>query len=283
MSIASELVPIVLRELRKSFRSSKGVALSAFTLLVTVAATLLLVKADQVKRDQIPADIPMDQVREQFQQMAMKIYEEAYNVDVAQALHDAPIVLFLIFVPTIWFTPLVVAILGFDAVSAETQHKTVRYWTVRTHRVSYFVGKFLGLWSTVSVLTFAMSALIWTVCIVRGTSTAAETLSWGLRFWAMTLPISAAWCGIAILIGSLFNSPMVSLLTIFTSFFVLWVVWLIGNASHSAPLLHLYPNHYDRYLLLSSPLGLAKGIGGCLAIAAATVGAGAFRFTVRDL
>ncbi len=283
MSAATELVPIVLRELRKSFRSSKGIALTAFSLLCTLAATLLLVKADQVKRDQIPADIPMDQVHEQFQQVAMKVYEEWYNVDVANALKEAPIVFFLIFISTVWVAPLLVAILGFDAVSAETQHKTVRYWTVRTHRVSYFLGKFLGLWSTVSILTFTMSALIWAVCVVRGTTTAAETVSWGLRLWALTLPLSAAWCGIAILVGSMFNSPMVSLLTIFTSFFVLWVVWLIGNASHSAALLHLYPNHFDRYLLLCSPMGLAKGIGGCLAIATASVGAGALRFTMRDL
>ena len=41
--------------------------------------------------------------------------------------------------------------------------RRVRYWTLRTRRASYFVGKWLGLWATVSAVTFAMHALIWIV------------------------------------------------------------------------------------------------------------------------
>lgn len=283
MSVFTEIVWIVLRELRKSFRSTKGIALSVITLLVALSATLILAKANQLTKEKIPAGMSMDEVNSQLQQAAQQIYEQMYNVDVAQALHGAPITLFFIFLPTIWLSPLMVAILGFDTVSAETQYKSVRYWTNRVRRSSYYVGKFLGLWSTVSVLTFVMSALIWIVCIVRGVCTFSEIASWGVRFWLMTLPISAAWCGFAILIGSLFNSPMVSLIAIVASFFVIWVTWLIGNASSYQALLHLYPNHYDRYLLLSSGIGLAKGLGGCVALTLAAVGAGTVRFNMRDI
>lgn len=283
MSALTEIVWIVLRELRKSFRSTKGIALSVITLLVALSATLILAKVNQLTREKIPADVPLEEVNNQLQQAAGQLYEQMYNVDVAQALHGAPITLFFIFLPTIWLSPLMVAILGFDTVSAETQYKSVRYWTNRVRRTSYYLGKFFGLWSTVSLLTFVMSFLIWIVCIVRGVCTVSEIASWGLRFWLMTLPISAAWCGFAILIGSLFNSPMVSLIAIVASFFVIWVTWLIGSATNSLPLLHLYPNHYDRYLLLSSSIGIAKGIGGCLALATASVAAGALRFKMRDI
>ena len=48
--------------------------------------------------------------------------------------------------------PAVVLLLGFDSVSAERQHRTVRYWTIRTRRASYIVGKFLGLWATCGIV-----------------------------------------------------------------------------------------------------------------------------------
>ena len=44
---------------------------------------------------------------------------------------------------TIWLTPMLVALMGFDSISADIQHKGVRYWTLRTRRASYFVGKWL--------------------------------------------------------------------------------------------------------------------------------------------
>ena len=53
------------------------------------------------------------------------------------------------------------------------QHRTVRYWTVRTRRVSFSVGKVLGLWAVVSALTLLVHVLIWGIIVQRGESAGA--------------------------------------------------------------------------------------------------------------
>src|SRR5207249_987603 len=171
---------------------------------------------------------------------------------------------------TVWLGPLLVAILGFDAVSAEVQHRSVRYWTVRARRWSYMVGKFLGLWAIVSAMTLSMHAFIWILVVARGDATFGTTLAWGLRFWAVTLPISAAWCGIATLVGSLFRSPILALLVTFASFFVLWLAWIIGGVSGAEPMMYAYPNFYEEWLLSPRIERAGLGLAACVAFAAAT-------------
>ena len=55
------------------------------------------------------------------------------------------------------------------------------------------------------------------------------------------------------------------LLVIFATFFVLWVLWIIGNVAEVPFLIHLYPNHYDTYLLHPRIEETLKGFGGCAA------------------
>src|SRR4029077_12246816 len=59
----------------------------------------------------------------------------------------------------VWIGPLLVALLGFDSVSGDLQHRSVRYWTVRSRRWSYLLGKFFGLWGIVSIVTLALTVL----------------------------------------------------------------------------------------------------------------------------
>lgn len=45
------------------------------------------------------------------------------------------------------YHPMLAVLLGYDAVSAETQHGTVRFVLLRTHRVSFVLGKWFARWS----------------------------------------------------------------------------------------------------------------------------------------
>ena len=80
-------------------------------------------------------------------------------------------------------------------------------------------------------------------------------------FGLVTLPISLVWCGIAQLVGSQFRAPILSLLVTFGSFFVLWIGFVAGASGKVPPLLYLYPNVYDTWLLHPHPDRLFEGLG----------------------
>lgn len=279
MSPLSEIRFVAQRELGKSFRSAKGIVLLVLSLLGGTGATLLLVYVQQLKREKL-AGANADMLRELREDAATKIFGDPAT---GKSLSDAPEVLIAVLLLTIWLTPLVISLLGFDAVAGDLQHKSVRYWTLRTRRWSYFVGKFAGVWVTVSMMTLAMHSLIWLLCIIRGEAPAATALGWGIRFWLITLPISAAWCGIATFISSLFKSPIIALLVIFASFFGLWLFWMIGQVAHTEALQYLYPNFYDAMLVNPRLDRSMTGLACCIGMAALYVGGGSYLFSKRDV
>jgi ABC-2 type transport system permease protein len=279
VSPLSEIRFVAQRELAKSFRSAKGIVLLVLSLLGGSGATLLLVKAQELKREKL-AGIDPDAIRQARQEAATQIFGDPQT---GTALAEAPEVLLVVLLLTIWLTPLVISLLSFDSVSADLQHKAVRYWTLRTRRTSYFIGKWAGVWLTVSAMTLTMHAIIWVVCILRGEAPAGVALGWGIRFWLVTVPISAAWCAISTLVSSLFRTPIVSLLVTFAAFFGLWLFWMIGQVSHTNALMYVYPNFYDALLIHPRIDRAMTGLAVCLGMAAAYVAAGSFFFAKRDV
>lgn len=279
MSPISEIRFVAQRELRKNFRSAKGIVLLVLSLLGGTAVTLLLAWVEQLKREKMPDLTPeaMHSAREDAMTRAFG------DPATGKLLADTPEVLLLVFFITIWLTPLLISLLGFDNVSGDMQHKTVRYWTLRTRRTSYMVGKWLGLWTTVSAITLTMHAVIWVVCIVRGEAPAATAISWGLRLWVITLPISAVWCGISTMVSSIFKTPILALLATFAVFFVLWVVFLIGLRWNVDALTYVYPNTFDGFLINKRIDRWMTGLAACIGMTALYVGASSFMFTKRDL
>ena len=129
---------------------------------------------------------------------------------------------------TVWLGPLLIALLGFDLMSSELQHRSVRFWTVRTRRWSYFTGKMLGLWAVVALVTLVLNVIAGTVAAARGYVTVGQLFTWGLRFWLVAVVIAGTWAAIATFISSCFRTPILSLLTTFLTFFVMWMVSLVG-------------------------------------------------------
>ncbi len=283
MNPLKEVRLILLRELRKNFRSVKGIMLLLISLIGSFGAALLLVKLQQFKRAKLGEEISAENLKDFVHNLRVDALTPVYGEGTAKYIADSPEVLYMGLMITIWLTPMLVALLGFDSFSGDVQHRSVRYWTVRTRRGSYFAGKFLGLWTTISAVTLAIHALIWAVCIVRGEATTAETLSWGIRFWLISLPMSAAWCGLSVLVSSFFRTPIYALLTTLASFFALWLVWVIGVAADVNALLYFYPNYYDKLLLSPQLWQAASGFGACAVMAALCIGGGTFLFAKRDV
>ncbi len=279
MSPLSEIRYVAQRELAKSFRSAKGIVLLVLSMLGGTGATLLLVKAQELKREKL-AGVDPEALSRAREEAATQVFGDPQT---GQSLAAAPEVLLVVLLLTIWLTPLVISLLGFDSVASDLQHKGVRYWSLRTRRASYFIGKWAGVWLTVSAMTLTMHAIIWVVCILRGEAPASTALGWGVRFWLVTVPISAAWCALSTLVSSLFRTPIVALLVTFSVFFALWLLWMIGQVSHTEALMYAYPNYYDALLIHPRIDRAMTGLAVCLGMAALYLGAGSYFFAKRDV
>ncbi len=277
MNPLQEIGLIVARELRKNLRSAKGIVLLLLSLLGGTAIALLIVSAFQNELGNVPAEA----LREAQSGLFLRLYKDP---DMAEYLSRAPLALVVMLMLSVWLAPMLVALAGFDGISGEVQNRTVRFWTVRVRRHSYFIGKFLGIWVAVSIITLLMNMFMWAVSIGRGAYGVGDTLSWGIRFWLVSLPLSAVWCGIATFIASLFRTPILGLLTTFVSFFVIWFFgWAIARRFEVEWLKYLYPNHYDTWLMSPHPERVAAGLALCVLFAALPVAAGVMIFRQRDV
>jgi ABC-type transport system involved in multi-copper enzyme maturation permease subunit len=270
---------VAARDLRKNIRSFKGLVMLGISLLGALASTFKLVRIEDALADVRKLD------PEQLQKLKAEAFGKLYSDEATgQALAGAPIKLVLLFFIAVWLVPLLVMIIGFDGISSDLQHRSIRYWTIRTRRPSYYVGKFVALWSIIGLVTLVMQILIWVVTIVRADAPAAETLTWGLRFWATSLPITGAWCGIATLTSSVFRTPMLSLLATGGVFFLLFFAgFIVGKLNDVGQLRYLYPNNFDGMILSANRNQMLQGLGVCLAYILVTTGLGSWALAERDV
>jgi ABC-type transport system involved in multi-copper enzyme maturation permease subunit len=270
---------VAARDGRKNIRSVKGLVMLGISVLGALACTFKLPKFEEVLQETRGVD------PEQLQGVKAQFFAKLYgDTDTGETLAKAPIKLVLLFFIAVWLAPLLVMIIGFDGISSDLQYRSVRYWTIRTRRISYYIGKFLALWAIIALLTLVMQVLIWGVTIVRADAPPLETMSWGLRFWATSLPITGAWCGLATLTGSLFRTPILGLLTTGALFFVLFFAgYVIGKGADVAWLRCLYPNNFDGWIMSPKPERMLEGVAACTAFILGSGAIGATVFQQRDV
>ncbi|HWL84680.1 MAG TPA: ABC transporter permease subunit [Polyangiaceae bacterium] len=285
MTALDEIGLIASREIRKNLRSLKGLILVGLSLLGAIIVTVVKIKADEFQQGKLAEDnnIGPEKIHELQEYALTQVYGDP---QMGKHLANAPTVLYALLMVTIWLCPLVVLVLGFDGIPADLQHRSVRYWTVRTRRGSYFTGKVVGLWTVVALLTLMMHLLIAGVTLIQGgsgTAPAGSTLGWGVQFYLATLPISAAWCGLGTLISAQFRSPIYAMLVTAAGFASLFVLQAVGRLWQLKALLYVYPNWYDALLL--SPRIERVGLGAlvCFGISAAATALGTFLFARSDV
>ena len=301
MSPVAEIRLIAVRELTRSVRSVKGIAVGAITLLGAIATSFLVVFMQN-------ADVEKYGSREAVTELHRQIIEkQTGDAALASSLASMPEALSTFLSITVWLGPLLVALLGFDLVAGELQNKSVRYWAVRSRRSSYFAGKLLGLWALVGLVTLVLDLIVNVVAVAKGVVTGHELLAWGPRSWLVAFLIAGAWAAIATFISSCFRQPIVALLTTFGTFFVLWVLSAVGAAlrvrevlvaaaamadtpdAHppSLPAMHwyeyLYPNNYKELLLSPESKSVVIGLMLVLAYIIVAIAAGSVLFRRRDI
>jgi len=297
VSPASEIALVAGRELKKSTRSIKGIILAILTLLVSVVAAFICILAESRLRAKLGAD-STDAFRQAIESGQIKA---GTAPDTAHYVATMPLSLIFFLKVLVWVGPILVMILGFDVVSGDVQHRTVRYWTVRTRRWSYLLGKFFGLWGTVSAITLALTLLTSTAVLLWGYMKIGDLFTWGLRCWLITALILGAWTSLATFISSRFKTPLLALLTIVGSFFFLWLLEVVGFLlsvrdvidQSDAPgadvhvhvrwFTYLYPNNYDDLLLSPKIAHNAGGLGACAAFMIVFVGLATLLFAKKDV
>jgi ABC-type transport system involved in multi-copper enzyme maturation permease subunit len=287
MNPLTETWLILGRELRRNFRSVKGIVLLILSLLGGGALSLLNALGESMQKKQLSSMSEMDvNVKG-----ALKIQglQGLYGDELGLYLNDAPGTLLFVANLSIIFAPLLCALLGFDTIASEVQHRTVRYWTVRSSRLGYVLGKFLGLWATVASVTVLVHVVVWGVSLAMDpAATPAATATWGSRFLFSSIMIAGAWSGMVTLISSLFRLPMVSLLISCASIFALFVLklvvkWFEVSNSKTYFLRWIYPNNYDDLFFSNNAKLFGFGILGIAVFIAVFVSSTTALFVKRDV
>lgn len=272
-----EIGLVLLRELVRSLRSAKGIVLALITVVGGVGTTMIGLYV-QAKLYQKTGSAQGKLIREE----ALKF---AYDDAIARSLSEAPEVMFAMFSTTLTTAALLAAFVGYDSVSSELQYRGIRYSTVRARRDTFVVGKLLGTFAVASLMTFVIHAISWLLMLVYGDSPAHVTFGWGPRLWALTLPISLAWCALVTFASSLVKTPILALLMSLLAMLVTWICYGTGRAFKEdyGWLSWVHPGGFDRLLLSPEPAELAKGLGASLAFTAVFLAAAVFVTTKRDV
>lgn len=271
-----EIGLVLLRELVRSLRSAKGIFLALITFVLGVATTLVLLY--------IQAKVYQKTGTAQGQAIGEGALELAYGKEIATSLATVPHVTFIMFSTTLTTAALLAAGLGYDAIATELQYRGIRYSTVRARRESVVVGKFLGTFALASLMTFTIHLISWLLMLVYSDTPPHVTFSWGPRLWAISLPISLAWCALVTFASSLVKTPILALFASLLAMLVLWICFGVGvTMDDYAWLSWVYPGGYDRLLLSPDPAAFAKGLGAALAFTAVFIGAAVFVTNKRDV
>jgi len=296
LNAATEIGLLVTRELRRSVRSLKGVILGIITLVGAILTSIMVV---WIQGNDMAAAGGSEALAEANRQM---IEKHTGDAGLAAQIASMPESLRTFLDITIWLGPLLIALLGFDVVAGELQHKAVRFWAVRSRRWSYFAGKVLGLWLLVGLVTLVLNLIVGTVALVKGYVSAGDLLRWGTRFWFVAFVIAGAWAALATLISSFYKQPIAALLTTFGVFFLLWLASVVGAAlrtkeaiekareSLEAPVLpgmhwyeYLYPNSFEQMLLSPDGSKVMTAVAVLLGFIVVAIAGGSFVFSRRDI
>jgi ABC-type transport system involved in multi-copper enzyme maturation permease subunit len=289
LSPVTEVRLLVQRELVRSVRSVKGIVLGVITLIGAVIASFAVVLMEGSDRAKAGSEQALVEMRRQL------LEKQTGDAPLAAYLASMPESLRSFLAITIWLGPLLIALLGFDTVAGELQHKSVRFWTVRSRRGSYFTGKLVGLWVLVGLITLVLSVMVDAFALVRGYVGLGDIAGWGTRFFFVAFVIAGPWAAIATFISSCFKQPIGALLTTFATFFLTWIASLVGIAMHARELIetgkmgdmhwyeYLYPNAYDNLLLSPQPAKVFTALGILLGFVVVAAAGGSFLFAKRDI
>ncbi len=185
----------------------------------------------------------------------------------------------------IFFMPPLVAVVGFDQLAGELQHRSLRYVAMRAHRGSIVVGKALAL----AIVIFALTALVHLAMFAYAAATSTELLIGSalglmLLFWVAAVVYALCYIGLTSFCSSLVRAPMAALIGTLCAVAGFWLVDVVGNFSSTiAPLALLSPSHYTGGLVGAPLPDLLTSLAAYLTFALLFLGLSWAVLRTRDL
>lgn len=279
MLSAREVGIVAQRELLRNIRSAKGIAMFSLVLLgglvfsmaaSNIIGSILKGVADKAEVGALPPEVQ----RQLFEVFLTRWYESEV---IAKHLAASPPVLYWLFWGTLFVLPILVLLVGFDQLAGELQHRTLRYSAGRAARASIVVGKALGIWGVVILMVLVLHVTVWVLVLVRGGDSIGHVLSWGGRFWLYSSVCAAAYVGYTSMVSARFRTPVVALFAGLGAGRALWPTYFIlGLFQRTAPLTWVFPNAYEKLLVMPEAGQVLGGLllfiaWGALCVAGSTV------------
>lgn len=279
-------------------RSLSGRALALLGLYVVFTALCLLIVGSLARKLQDTADAQIAQgadpeaVRRVLDQGQAQLLEKVFHADSETAratLALIPVVVLLVLRITLIFLPIYIALMGFDQMSGEMTHRSIRFVAVRARRGSILMGKFLGqaavLAGLVTVVDLGVVAYTKAFFPAFELGAAAGAL---LRLWLAAVVFSLAYVALTSLCSTVARRPAVSLLLNIAVLFLFWIVEFAGYAAAegTSPLRFLRfvsPSHYTQDLFIASPAAFAGTFGIYVAYGALFLAVAHITLRRRDL
>lgn len=283
MTIAAEIGWTLARELRRNLRSAKGIVSGLLFLLGGAGALLVYVS---VTRELVTTGSSLPgAARDEVRMRALEaLYRDPATV---QHLLGAPPLLLFLHASTLVFLPLLCMLAGYDTLAGELQYRTVRFATVRAHRESLVVGKFLGVWATVAIIDLVLSAAAWAIAVSRDEAPASTTVAYGLQLWLATVVFTGGFVGLTTFVSGLFRTPMLALLTTLCAAFFWWLLRHIVGLPDLAPsvgwLANVTPGEWEPRLLSPDVLRAGGAAAALVALALAGLAGACVLLRRRDV
>lgn len=212
--------------LLNSFRTKRALIFLILYLGVFVLVTFSFIKATEAIEEQVQIEITKSMEEQGMNPLTQKIatsmttqmaesfardFLKTKNDQTINFLLETPFLNIMLFLVTLFGTPLLILILKYDTLTQEIYDGTLRFVLFRTSRKNIFFAKFLS-----GALEFAFLTLIAFLLAYLWTGIAFNQwmkIGIGLRFWFLAQLFLAIFVSFYLFISVIFKKPFYSLLT----------------------------------------------------------------------
>jgi len=233
----TDILLIARHEIATTLRGRRGVVLVVTLLLLALVPALLRLAGQH--SDQAAA----------LQRAHTAALVKIYDRDIARALLDCPAVLVVAAITVFFFQPLFMLLAGSDRLAGDIDSSRIRYWTIRAPRPGVLLGKALGLWALVSLITVGALAAITIVAIVDAPRDWLWTLGWGARIMLFSSASALVYASLCAFLGAAVARPRLVFMLGLGVLFVLRLSRLALEQHGVTALASWFPGALDRLFL----------------------------------
>jgi ABC-type transport system involved in multi-copper enzyme maturation permease subunit len=191
----TDILTVARAETAAAFRGRKGLSLVVVLILLAGLPSMLRLLGEH----------SVDAAALQRAHLAALV--KIYDVAIARTLVDCPPALVVSALATFFFQPFLVLYAGSDRLAAEIDSGSIRYLTVRAPRGGIAVGKAVGLWAIVSLVTIGVQLAITIVAIVDAPGEWLSTLRWFAAIATFSCAAAVVYASLCTFLGALLARP----------------------------------------------------------------------------